>query len=171
MSGWLLGQLPRAMSGNPVVQAFVAAAEHTGDSLRAELDGLEHQLDADLATPEMLAYLAGWLGFPLDRLDDPALHRPLLRALGRLLLRRGTPGALRALFAELTGGPVEVQDGGGVFRPGEPVPPESRAVRIELSRVGEIDAERLTAIAEQELPVGVRLELVLPAGPQREGRS
>lgn len=162
MSGWLLAQLPRAMSGNTLVQAFVAAGEGVGDSLRAELDALEYQLDADLASPEMIAYLAGWLGFPLDRLDDPALHRPLLRALGRLLVHRGTETALSELLSELTGGPVRISDGGGVFGPGQDIPAQAYVVRAELSRVGPVDRDRLVAIVERELPIGVRLELISP---------
>lgn len=164
MNGWLLAQLPRAMTGSTVVRAFVEAAEGAGDSFRTQLDGLEWQLDADLAPPEMITYLAGWLGFSLDRLDDPALRRPLLRALGRQLVHRGTPAALVELLTELTGGPVIVTDGGGVFAPGQEVPAETGVVRAELSRLGPVDVERLRAIVARELPIGVRLELVLASG-------
>jgi phage tail-like protein len=164
VNGWLLAQLPRAMNANPLVQAFVDAAEHTGDSIRAELDALEYQLDPDLASPEMLAYLAGWLGFPLDRLDDPTFHRPLLRALGRLLAYRGTKRAVAELLAELTGGPVTVTDGGGVWGPGDTVPAENLTVRAELSRTGPVSRDRLAGIVRRELPIGAALDLVGPAG-------
>lgn len=167
MNGWLLAQLPRVMTDNAVVQAFVEAAEGAGDSFRAELDGLEWQLDAELASPEMISYLAGWLGFPLDRLDDPALRRPLLRALGRQLAHRGTPGALVELLEQLTGGSVSLTDGGGVFTPGQGVPAATDVVRAELSRLGPVDLDRLRAIVERDLPIGVRLELVLAPGATR----
>jgi phage tail-like protein len=169
MSGWLQAQLPRAMGGNALVEAFVDAAEGIGDSIRVRLDGLEYQLDPDLAPPEMLAYLAGWLGFPLDRLDDASLHRPLLRAIGRLLAYRGTKDALAELLAELTGGPVRVRDGGGVWGPGETMPPANPVVRAELSRIGPVSEDRLAAIAARELPIGAVLELVVPTGAQTGG--
>ena len=169
MTGWLLAQLPRALSGNPVIQGFVDAAEHTGDSVRAHLDAVEYQLDPDLASAEMLTYLAGWLGFPLDRLDEPAMHRPLLRALGRLLPHRGTKQALAELLAELTGGPVTITDGGGVYGPGQEVPQEDLTVRVELSRIGPVSRDRLLAIGERELPIGARLELILPPDDGQAG--
>jgi phage tail-like protein len=172
VTGWLLTQLPRAMTGNLLIQAFVDAAEHTGDSVRAQLDALEYQLDPHLASPEMLVYLAGWLGFPLDRLDEPTFHRPLLRAVGQLLVHRGTKAAVRELLTELTGGPVSVEDSGGVFGPNEQVPEQNLTVRAELSRIGPIRPERLVAIIERELPIGARLELVVPhSGEHRDGQA
>jgi phage tail-like protein len=171
VNGWLLAQLPRAMTGNLLVQAFVDAAEHTGDSVRVQLDGLEYQLDPDLASPQMLTYLGGWLGFPLDPLDDPAFHRPLLRAVGRLLMRRGTKAAVRELLTQLTGGTVSIEDGGGVFGPGQQVPEENPTVRVELSRIGPISPERLAAIIERELPIGAGLELIVPPDGEHQERQ
>ena len=72
--------------------------------------------------------------------------------------------SLDELLAELTGGPVRVIDGGGVWGPGEAVPPENPTVRAELSRLGPVSPERLTAIVKRELPIGVELDLVVPAG-------
>jgi phage tail-like protein len=171
VNGWLLAQLPRAMTGNLLVQAFVDAAEHTGDSVRVQLDALEYQLDPDLASPQMLIYLGGWLGFPLDALDDPAFHRPLLRAVGRLLMQRGTKAAVHELLTQLTGGPVSVEDGGGVFGPGQQVTEENPTVRVELSRIGPISPERLAAIIERELPIGARLELIVPHDGEHQERQ
>jgi phage tail-like protein len=171
VNGWLLAQLPRAMTGNLLVQAFVDAAEHTGDSVRVQLDGLEYQLDPDLASPQMLIFLGGWLGFPLDALDDPAFHRPLLRAVGRLLMQRGTKAAVRELLTQLTGGPVSVEDGGGVFGPGQQVLEENPTVRVELSRIGPISPERLAGIIERELPIGARLELIVPHDGEHQERQ
>jgi phage tail-like protein len=164
VNGWLLAQLPRVMSSNDVVRGFVGAAEGTSNSIRSQLDVLEYQLDTHLASPEMLRYLAAWLGFPLDRMDSPDLHRPLLRALGEVLPRRGTKGSLEKLLVALTGGSATVTETGGVFGPGERVPASRPVVRVELSRVGPIGPRRLRAILERELPIGVQLEVVPPAG-------
>lgn len=169
MNGWLLAQLPRAMSGNELVQAFVGAAEHTGDSIRLQLAALEYQLDPDLASPEMLAYLASWLGFSLDRLDESSLHRPLLHALGRIVSHRGSKAAVAELLAKLTGGPVTVTDGGGVFGPDEDVPAEDLTVHAELTQLGPVGRDRLVAMVKPELPIGASLTLVVPGDDQTGG--
>jgi phage tail-like protein len=159
------------MTGNLLVQAFVAAAEHTGDSVRCQLDALEYQLDPDLASPEMLIYLGGWLGFIFDPLDTPAVDRPLLRAIGKLLVKRGTKEGVRELVEQLTGGEVSIEDGGGVFGPGQDVPEQDLTVRVEISRLGPARKERLRAIIERELPIGARLDLIVPDGEHRERQT
>jgi phage tail-like protein len=171
VTGWLLAQLPRAMTGNLLVQAFVAAAEHTGDSVRSQLDVLEYQLDPELASPEMLIYLGGWLGYLFDPLDTPAVHRPLLRAVGKLLVKRGTKEGVRELVKQLTGGEVSIADGGGVFGPGQDVPEQDLTVRVEISQLGPVSEKRLRAIIEQELPIGARLDLIMPDGEHPEGQT
>jgi phage tail-like protein len=171
VTGWLLARLPRGMTGNLLVQAFVAAAERTGDSVRSQLDALEYQLDPNLASPEMLIYLGGWLGFLFDPLDTPAVHRPLLRAIGKLLVKRGTKEGVRELVEQLTGGDVSIEDGGGVFGPGQDVPEQDLTVRVEISRLGPVRKERLRAIIERELPIGARLDLIVPDGEHRERQT
>ena len=101
----------------------------------------------------------------------PCTGRCSARSAG-LLPHRGTKQALAELLAELTGGPVTITDGGGVYGPGEEVPREDLTVRVELSRIGPVSRDRLLAIGERELPIGARLELILPpdggqAGGQR----
>lgn len=164
MSGWLLAQLPQVMSADPVIAAFTGAAEEVADTLRQQVDTLEHQLDPDLATPEMLIYLAGWLGYSLDALDNPSFHRPLLRTLGKVHRWRGTKMAIGRLAAGLTGGAVRVRDQGGVFGPGESLPPASSVVQIEVAQFGPLGRDRLQAVIERELPIGVRAELLLTQG-------
>jgi phage tail-like protein len=159
------------MTSNLLVQAFVAAAEHTGDSVRSQLDALEYQLDPDLASPEMLIYLGGWLGFLFDPLDTPGVHRPLLRAIGKLLVKRGTEEGVRELVEQLTGGEVSVEDGGGIFGPGQDVPEQDLTVRVEISRLGPVRRERLRAIIERELPIGARLDLIVLDGGHRERQT
>ena len=156
--GWLLAQLPRAMGRSELVAAFAGAGEEIGDSIRGRIDAVEHQLDPELAGSEMLVFLAGWLGFAIDSFDDPDIYRPFVRRIGRLLRYRGTKTALTELLEVLTGGPVTVEDPGGVFAPG-PVPPVGgRRVRVRLSQPGPLGRERLMAVLARELPVGVSVE-------------
>jgi hypothetical protein len=119
----------------------------------------------------MLIYLGGWLGFLFDPLDTPAVHRPLLRAIGKLLVKRGTKEGVRELVEQLTGGDVSIEDGGGVFGPGQDVPEQDLTVRVEISRLGPVRKERLRAIIERELPIGARLDLIVPDGEHRERQT
>ena len=66
MSGWLLGQLPPVLAQDTVLRGFVLALEGIADSVRERVDGVEHQLDVDLASPEMLQYVAAWCGVTLE---------------------------------------------------------------------------------------------------------
>lgn len=159
MNGWLVGQLPSVMIEDPVIEAFALAAEAIGDSFRSRLDGIEHQLDAHLASPDMLAYLAGWLGFPLDELDGADFNALVLPVIGQILKSRGTATALRQLLEALSGGSVDIVDPGGIYGPAEPVPPYDSLVRIRFAQEGIRGRERLVAILEREVPVGVRVDV------------
>lgn len=169
MTGWLVGQLPSVMIEDPVIEAFALAAEDIADSFRSRLDGIEHQLDAHLASPAMLAYLAGWLGFPLDELDGADFNASVLPVIGHILKSRGTATGLRHLLEVLTGGSVDVVDPGGIYGPAEPVPPYDPLVRIRFVQEGVRGQERLAAILEREIPVGVRVDVSWPV--TREGES
>jgi phage tail-like protein len=119
VTGWLLAQLPRAMRQDQVLAGFVRACEEIGDSVRERVSLVEHELDVDLASPEMLRYLAAWLGVQLDGTpdaDDPLAReseRQLIRAVGRSLGWRGTRRGMETLLEALTDGRVEVADSGG----------------------------------------------------------
>lgn len=169
MNGWLVGQLPSVMTDDHVVHAFACAAEEIGDSFRRRTDAVEHELDPHLASPAMLAYLAGWLGFPLDELDGPDYNGSVLPVVGRILATRGTARGLRELLEVLTGGPVEVLDPGGVYGPAEPVPAYESVVRIRLTQIGRRGQARLEAILDRELPVGVDVDVSWPTAAG-EGR-
>lgn len=158
-TGWLTRQLPGALQRERVVTAFVGSGEEIADTIRFQLDALDAQLDPELASPRMLAYLAGWLGFAADASDDEAMLRRLVGRLGMIMRSRGTAWALGELLELLTGAPVRVVDPGGVFGPGSTVPPHESTVRIEVAQFGPLGAERLTAIARAELPVGLLLEI------------
>ena len=144
VTGWLLAQLPRAMNGNPLVQAFVDAAEHTGDSVRAQLDALEYQLDPDLASPEMLAYLAGWLGFPLDSAGRSG------HSTGRCSAPSAgccapwhQAGRWPSCWPSSPEGRSGRSTAAGSLVPARMSRAENLTVRVELSRIGPVSPERL----------------------------
>ena len=123
MTGRLVSQLPRAVAADPVVAGFVSALEEVTDSVVERVDGIESQVDVGLASPEMLQFLASWLGLELEPTDPSDYQQSLVRQTGRLLGWRGTRYGVEGMLAAATGSRVTVSDGGGIFGPGDPVPP------------------------------------------------
>jgi phage tail-like protein len=163
---WLVEQLPQSLRGEPVVVALVTTGQEVGDSLRYQLAALDAQVDPRTATPAMLGFLAAWFGVTLDPDDDQVLLRRLVGRLGPIMRRRGTRASLLELAELLTGGSVVVTESGYVVGPGERTPPTGAAdvVRVEVSTAGPFGEDRLRAILVREVPIGVRLDLVVRGG-------
>lgn len=170
MTGWLVAQLPRAMAQDRVIAGFVRACEEVADSVRERVASVEHELDIGLASPEMLSYLAGWLGVELDVTADGdgadggdlaarAAQRRLVRAVGQVLGWRGTRRGAEVLLQALTGARVEVTDSGGVFGSRETIPPADDVVHVLLEHTGPLSERQVLAFLAEELPVGARVDL------------
>jgi phage tail-like protein len=170
MSQWLVGQLPQAMARDQVVVGFVAACGEVADSLRDRVTTVEHELDVNLARPEMLTYLASWLGVELDTisgLDDPEARdaqRRLIRAVGQVIGWRGTRRGVETLLEALTGARTDVSDSGGIFGGDDAVPPADNTVRVSLTHTGGLSERQILAFLAGELPVGTRVELHVRSG-------
>ncbi|MEJ3750440.1 phage tail protein [Actinomycetes bacterium KLBMP 9797] len=165
-TGWLVEQLPRAMAADPVLRGFTAAFEEVADTVLARVDGIEHQVDAGLATPEMLQFLGSWLGLFLERTDPLPYRRELVRQVGRLLGWRGTRYGIEGLLEAATGARVTVSDGGGVYGRREPVPPPDPVVRVSLEHTGHLSERQVRGFLDAELPLGAVLELDVRFQPE-----
>jgi len=165
-SGWLAAQLPPALGRDHVIAAFLRAFEEIVDSVREQISDLEYELDVNHASPEMLSYIASWLGIEIDTetaaSGDPAVRdaqRRLIRAVGQALVWRGTRRGVEALLEALTDGRVEVWDTGGVFGPTDRLPPADDQVVVDLDQTGSLSRHQLAAFLADELPVGARVQL------------
>ncbi|HEU5110194.1 MAG TPA: phage tail protein, partial [Micromonosporaceae bacterium] len=165
--GWLVSQLPRAMVADPVLRGFATAFEDVADTLRSRVDGIEHQVDTGLATPEMLQFIASWLGLALEPTDPPEYQRALVRQVGRLLGWRGTRHGIEGLLEAATGSRVTVTDGGGIFGREDPVPPPNYVVTVTLDHTGHLTEQQVRRFLEAELPIGSTIELDVRFKPQR----
>jgi phage tail-like protein len=158
-TGWLVAQLPRAMAADPVLRGFVTAFEEVADSVRERIDGVEHQVDTGLATPEMLQFVASWLGLELEPTDPPEYQRSLVREVGRLLGWRGTRYGIEGLLEAATGSRVTVSDGGGVYGQRDTIPPPDSVVTVRLDHTGHLSERQVRRFLEAEVPLGARIEL------------
>lgn len=169
--GWLIRQLPAAMGRDRVVAGFVRACEEIADSVRDQVADLEFELDVTLATPEMLAYIASWLGVEIDAAlaDAPGqeiadAQRRLVSAVSKALVWRGTRRGLEALLTALTDSRVDVRDSGGIFGANDKIPPADDLVVIELDHTGPLSQKQIETFVADELPVGVRFEVRVRSG-------
>jgi len=172
-NGWLVRQLPQAMARDRVIEGFVHACQEVADGLRHRVESVEHELDVDLAAPEMLTFVASWLGVPAGAVEGPDrdAQRRLIRAVGQVLGWRGTRRGVETLLEALTGGRVDVSDSGGIFGRDDPLPPANDVVRISLAHTGGLSEHQILAFLADELPVGTRVELQVraPKGRARVG--
>jgi phage tail-like protein len=159
VSGWLLHQLPPVLAQDTVLRGFVLALEQVADSVRERVDGVEHQLDVDLASPEMLQYVAAWLGVTLEPSETGERQRALVRAAGETVRWRGTRYGVERMLEAATGSRVVVRDGGGVHGQAERLGPLDPVVHVQLDSTGGLTESQVRSLLEQELPVGARLEL------------
>jgi phage tail-like protein len=159
VNGWLVQQLPRVMAEDLVLRGFVTALEEVATTVRDRVDSVEHHLDTGLAAPEMLEYLARWLGVELEPTDPPEYKRALVREVGRLLGWRGTRYGVESLLEAATGSRVTVTDTGGVYGGDDPVPPDDLKVVVQLDHTGHLSERQVRRILEAELPLGSQVEL------------
>jgi phage tail-like protein len=165
-SGWLLNQLPAVMIRDRVISGWVRAFEEIGDTLREQVEDIEYELDVNLASPEMLSYLASWVSIAIDAAqaasDDHEVRdvqRRLIRAVGKALVWRGTRRGLETLLEALTDSRVDVLDSGGVFAPDEQIPAGGDTIIVELDHTGLLTRQQVLAFIAEELPVGVLVDL------------
>jgi phage tail-like protein len=171
-NGWLLGQLPQVMARDQVVAGFVRACQEVADGLRDRVESVEHELDVNLAAPEMLTYVASWLGVQAEMLattDESGrdAQRRLIRAVGQVLGWRGTRRGVEVLLEALTGARADVTDSGGVFGRNDPLPAADDVVRVSLTHTGGLSEQQILAFLADELPVGARVELNVRAARGR----
>ncbi|MBO4208676.1 phage tail protein [Micromonospora echinofusca] len=167
-----IGQaLPAAYLEDDFAQRFTAGLDEVLAPVLLTLDCLDAYLDLDLAPPDFLDWLAGWVAAPVDQGGPPdgvgrvdqrgsaRQRRDLVRYAVELHRWRGTARGI-ALAVELaTGTQVEVTDSGGVScstTPTEASVSEERAeVRVRIA--SSADETVVRRILAATVPVHVRV--------------
>jgi phage tail-like protein len=128
----LAGGLPGVLLEDGALPRLLDAFDDVLAPVFATLDGLDSYFDPELAPPDFLAWLAGWLGLALDDAWSPRRAREVLAALPEVLRWRGTPGGVALAVRTFAGVDAEVTDSGGVSWSRGPngIPPGSRGTRL-----------------------------------------
>jgi phage tail-like protein len=156
--GWLLEQLPRPMTEDHFTRSFMGIFEDIAGSVRRRVAEMNAYLDPGFAPLEFTQWLGRWLALPLDSPMSEQRLRALVSTAGHLFVWRGTRKGLAGLLEAVTGGPVEIADGGGVFFKGERVPSDGR-ISITLSTSGGLRDDDLRTLIALEVPPHASVEL------------
>lgn len=156
---WLVNQLPVGMLGGDFFVRFVSIFQELSETLMEGADQVEHIPDATVTPVPMLGLLASWIGVhTVDESLPEDLQRLILRSSARALAFRGTKGGLEGYLEMLSGGPVEVTDGGGVWLEGE-APEDVAWVQMRVQGTGHLSEDEFVALIRDEIPAHVRAEL------------
>lgn len=167
--GWLVRQLPVAMLQDDFTARFASIFEEVADTLVHTTDNIGRAADLSVTPDPMVRWLGSWIGAPADPEEglDDVRERDWVRMQARALSARGTRTGLQELLRELSGGqPVEIIDGGGVYREGMCPEDPNGWVQIRMPLPGNASPEYVRQLIEAEVPIGVDVELIVaPAFP------
>jgi len=156
---WLLNQLPVGMLDADFFVRFVSIFQEIGSTLLEDADNIDNLVDASVAPEPMLRWLATWIGAEsIDESLDPAVQRRIVAGAATTLTWRGTVHGLQRFLELTSGGPVEVEDGGGVWRDGE-APADTAWVRMKVRSTGWLAEADFVDLVRDEVPAHVRAEL------------
>ncbi|GAB3248749.1 hypothetical protein [Kineosporia babensis] len=125
-------------------------------------ENLEQAADLHVAPAPMVQALGRWVAAP----DRPLDQRAWIRAYARALSARGTHTSLRELLQELSGGyPVEIADGGGVYREDECPRRNPQWVQVRMPLPQASDRQAVLDLIRAEVPLGVEVELIVVPTP------
>ena len=162
--------LPALFQDDSLLQRLCAALDAVLAPDITMLDCFPAYLDPGTAPPDLLDWLAGWVGLGALRDLPTPRRRELIRRAAQLHAWRGTPSAIKELVETAVGLPVELEESGGTgWSPdaGSPLPGRDRpglVVRVSTgsARPDQAAVEQLTQLLTLVVPAHLpwRLELV-----------
>jgi phage tail-like protein len=162
--GWLLRQLPVLMQQDDFTARFLRIFEEVAAGLIHSVDTIGVAADLSLAPDEFVPWLGSWIAAPADPEAGrhPLRERDWTRAQTRALGARGTKAGLEQVLTVLSGGhPVEIEDGGGIYRAGQCPEGETGWARVTMPLPGGADPDSVERLIRAEVPIGVEVELVV----------
>ena len=150
--------LPAMFHEDDFAQRFVSGLDPVLAPVFTTLDCLDSYLDAGIAPPDFLEWLAQWVGVELDENWPIEQQRELVASAVELYGQRGTVAGLRRLLEIYTGAEPDVEDSGGVSWspvPGGTLPGSDRNALTVRVRVDERDARRVRRLVAAATPAHV----------------
>ncbi len=164
----LVETLPGLLQDDAVAQQLCAALDEVLAPVVATLDCLPAYLDPATAPPDVLDWLAGWVGLALPEGAEDRLRRRLVGRAADLHRSRGTADGVRAAVVAWFGVQPELTESGGADwsavagapLPGGPVP--TLHVLLRVPDPSAVDVRRLEAVVAEAVPAHVtsRVEVV-----------
>jgi phage tail-like protein len=158
--------LPAVYADNGFAQRWCQGLDEVLAPVLATLDCLPAYLDPAIAPPDLVEWLAGWVGVTLVPGIPGPRRRQLVMAAARLYGWRGTLRGIRSIIELSTGQAPEITESGssawsrdpGAGLPGFPDP--ALVIRLNAAELS-IEEPRLVAIIAPFVPAHVpwRLEL------------
>lgn len=153
----LAGGLPGVLLEDGALPRLLDAFDEILAPVFATLDGLDSYFDPELAPPDFLGWLAGWLALALDDAWSPQRAREVLVALPEVLRWRGTPGGVVLAVRTFAGVAAEVADNGGVSWSRGPngIPPGGRGTRLVVRVAPGADLRAVEAAVRAAKPAHI----------------
>jgi phage tail-like protein len=156
---WLLNQLPVGMLDGDFFVRFVSIFQEVGATLLEDADNIEYLSDVSVAPDAMVRWLGSWIGTEtIDPSLDDQVQRRIVAGAATTLTWRGTVHGLKRFLELTSGGPAEVEDGGGVWREGD-APADTAWVRMRVESTGWMPEDDFIGLVRDEVPAHVYAEL------------
>lgn len=156
---WLLAQLPVGMVEDDFFRRFVSIFQDVATTLLDGVDNIDYLADTTVNPEPMLQWMSQWIAAPgLDPTLPHDMQRQIIQTAGRMLVWRGTVHGLGQFLQLISGGPVTVEDGGGVYAEGE-APAETAWVRVRVPSTGWLTDEDFLRLVRDEVPAHVAAEI------------
>jgi phage tail-like protein len=169
--GYMRSGLPAIYREGDFGMRFVEALETLLDPVVGILDALPEHFDPDLAPPDLLELMAGWMGVELDESWSEWQRRELVHRAAELARRRGTRvGLEKALAIAFPDLPLRVADAGAVVHAptAEELPEAQPPSFIVYCDVPLAEPALLARMIEQMKPVHVSYRLRIRAARRPE---
>lgn len=149
-----LQYLPALYERDQFMARFLMLFESFWAPIHQQIDAMHAYFDPYLTPPQLLPWLAHWMGLTLHEQWPEARQRRLLASAVRLYRTRGTRAGLTAMLEIFTGGQVEIQ--------------EHRADNFRLGRGAHLGQG--IAIGQRNRPFSFSVRVHLPAALDAEAR-
>ena len=154
-----------------MAQQLCAGLDEVLAPVISTLDSFPAYLDPTTAPPDLLAWLARWLGLTIDDNQPEQRQRDLISSGVDLLAQRGTLAGLRQAIRLYLDIEVHLQDPGGhrwSENPGARLPGSADGelvVRVRSADYPDLDVRRLEAVIDFSVPAHVRYRVEVVTDP------